>query len=479
PAPSWYPIPALPPALRLELGPPRYPPHYARTALETIGLLALGTIQYWMAAAENKRDWDFPRWDQRLSGTNIRFDNNTHATNNLLHPLAGGAYYGFARSNGLSVGEAALTAQIAAAIWEFGLEWREKASINDLITTTAAGTAVGEFWVQLASYLNSAPSQGGWARELAAATLGFPVWFHDRLDGREPDPRAPPDNLGLSAAYRHRFTLDLQNSWLDDTYEQHQQLVSVRTSAELSSLSGFLEARSLSTLFAEGNFSEASLDLGFGASGLESVDIGFDAVLAGYYRQWAEPGLSGFLAGLGTGLRFVNRDTIQPGDQYALAHFAGPSLAFFWKAACCVVSLASRLYGDFAAIHSLAWPAVHRADPGDVFKSTLERGYQYNLGASSHSYAALRLYALVFEAQYELGAYRSIEGLDREQEQITNDLPGTEKLDERRFFAALEPPGTPLRFYAGLERLLHDSKLGTDKASRLERRFVAGAGVVF
>ncbi|HVZ36199.1 MAG TPA: DUF3943 domain-containing protein, partial [Polyangiaceae bacterium] len=377
-----------------------------------LGLLAIGTGQYWMSASANHRDWDFPRLSERFEEQNIRFDNNTHVTNNLLHPLAGGAYYGLSRANGLSVGESVLYAQVSSAIWEWGLEWREKVSINDMIATTAAGTAVGEFWVQLAAYLNSAPGGGGLPQQAAAATLGVPVWVHDQLDGRSADPSPAKDRLGLSSAYHHRFTLDVQNAWLDDAAERSGRALGVRLAAELSSLPGFLTPRTYARPFAGGQFSEGLLDLQFDGSGLENVDVAFDAVLAGYYAQWATPQVLGLITGVGTGLEFVDRNTLDSGDQYALAHFVGPTVALFRKGEIFSWTIASRLYGDFAPIRSLAWPKVHAADPSATYKSTLERDYQYNLGFSNRSYAELRVHALLLSGEYSWGRYRSIQGLD-------------------------------------------------------------------
>jgi hypothetical protein len=60
---------------------------------------------------------------------------------------------------------------------------------------------------------------------------------------------------------------------------------------------------------------------------------------------------------------------------------------FFRKGETVSWTLASRFYGDFAPIRSLAWPRVHAADPSAVYKSSLERQYQYNLGFSNRSYA--------------------------------------------------------------------------------------------
>jgi hypothetical protein len=77
------------------------------------------------------------------------------------------------------------------------------------------------------------------------------------------------------------------------------------------------------------------------------------------------------------------------------------------------------------------------------------------------------------------GSYRSIQGLDRFQEAVTRDLSGAEMLDNHKFSMAIEPPRTPLRFYSELESRAHESSLGGQAAQRLERRLVAGAGLVF
>ena len=44
---------------------------------------------------------------------------------------------------------------------------------------------------------------------------------------------------------------------------------------------------------------------------------------------------------------------------------------------------------------------------------------------------------------------------------------------------AIEPPGAPVRAFAGVERFWRESELGGERAGRLERRFVAGMGLAF
>ena len=125
-----------------QLGPGRYSPSYARAVLEVAGVLSLGVAQYWSNSKGNSEDWDFPRWSDRFSSHGVRFDNNTNVTNNVLHPLAGSAYYGLSRANSLSVPAAAAFTFAGSAIWEGTLEWREKVSINDMVATTFGGVMI-------------------------------------------------------------------------------------------------------------------------------------------------------------------------------------------------------------------------------------------------------------------------------------------------------------------------------------------------
>lgn len=462
-----------------EPGPVAGEPAYLRAVLWNLGALGLGTAHYWLSASTNSRDWDFPRWSERFNEENVRFDNNVHVTNNLLHPFAGATYYGLARLNSLSVSESFVYAQVSSALWEWGLEWREKVSINDVIMTPNAGTALGEFLVQLGAYLNSAPGDTNWAQDVARATLGLPVFARDRLDGIRPDPSAPPDRLGFSSAYHHRFTTDFQQLWLDDAAEQAQVIRGLSLGATLSSLPGFGKPEAIDTAFAQGNFTEGYLDLGFDGSGLREAELRVAAVLAGYYTQRANPGVTGLLVGLGTGLEFVDRDTLGRRDQLGILHFVGPALNLLVKRGSLELTLAGRAYGDFGAIRSMAWPAVRAAAPDAVFKSTLQQAYQYHLGASSRVSAELRAGAARLALEHAYGVYHSIDGLDRFREDITHPIEGTETLEERRASLAIEPVSSIVRFHLGVERLSHASELGGFRGGKLERRLLLGAGFAF
>jgi hypothetical protein len=103
-------------------------------------------------------DWDFPSLKQRLTFEAWRFDNNPFPINFAWHAYDGSQYHLFARSNDLGL-LASMGYGIGTSLaWEFGVEFREKVSINDVIVTTGAGTAIGEAVHWLGRYLESAPS---------------------------------------------------------------------------------------------------------------------------------------------------------------------------------------------------------------------------------------------------------------------------------------------------------------------------------
>jgi hypothetical protein len=337
---------------------------------------------------------------------------------------------------------------------------------------------MGEFLVQLMSYLNSAPGETGTAQDVAASTLGFPVWMHRKLDGETADATPATDELGFSAAYDHRFTLDLERGWLDDASEGSQSTQGVALSAQLVSMPDFLQPVTMSVWFAQGNFSRGLVQLSWDGADLAETKVVFDSVLTGYYTQYHAGGTTGLLLGLGTGLEFIDRDTIARPDQIALAHLTGPVAGVFYSAGGFDLRTVARLQGDFATIRSLAFRRVRQEYPDDVFKSSLqERQYQFHLGISTRLSVAAQLGPARLTFEHGFGEYASIDGLDRFQERITRDPEGRETLSERRLELAIEPSGLPWRFYAGIERLSHESRLAATAGGRLERRLLAGVGL--
>jgi hypothetical protein len=111
-------------------------------------------------------------------------DNSKFGVNQLGHPYQGSMYHGFARSAGLSYWESLPYVLGGSAMWEVAGETGTP-SRNDLITTTVAGSFLGEALFRMA---NLVLEDGGglprpW-REVGAAILspamGFNRYFFDK-----------------------------------------------------------------------------------------------------------------------------------------------------------------------------------------------------------------------------------------------------------------------------------------------------------
>jgi len=84
----------------------------------------------------------FESWKKNVR-EGFEWDNSGFLTNQVLHPYQGSTYYNAARSNGYTFWESIPFTLYGSFVWEFFLE-RDYPSINDLITTTVGGIAMGE-----------------------------------------------------------------------------------------------------------------------------------------------------------------------------------------------------------------------------------------------------------------------------------------------------------------------------------------------
>jgi hypothetical protein len=105
-------------------------------------------------------------------------DNDPFATNQLLHPYQGSLYHGFARSAGLNYWEALGYDFVGSAVWEVAGETGSP-SLNDQITTTVAGSFLGEALFRMSSYLlERGGEHPGFFRELGAAVTAPSAAFN-------------------------------------------------------------------------------------------------------------------------------------------------------------------------------------------------------------------------------------------------------------------------------------------------------------
>jgi hypothetical protein len=112
-----------------------------------------------------------------------KYDEDPFNVNQFSHPYLGATMHGIARSSGLSFWESLLYSNIGSYAWEVAGE-RGPPSINDMITTSQAGSLLGESLFRMASLVleNDGRPPGFW-RELGAAALLPPLGFNRLVYG--------------------------------------------------------------------------------------------------------------------------------------------------------------------------------------------------------------------------------------------------------------------------------------------------------
>jgi len=111
------------------------------------------------------------------------FDDDAYTMNQFFHPYGGSLYYGFARSAGLSFYESFIYTFAGSTLWEYAGE-KTRPSVNDQITTTFAGSFLGEALFRMAQLLfEDVDGSPGIFRELFAALISPPTGLNRNAFG--------------------------------------------------------------------------------------------------------------------------------------------------------------------------------------------------------------------------------------------------------------------------------------------------------
>ncbi len=463
----------------------RKPVHRVRAIVEESLILLLGTLYYVVDPLSNRRDWDNPAYSDRLTLRAASFDDNLNTTNHLLHPIAGALTYSLARSNGLGAPEAFLHAAISSFVFETLLEVHDKPSWNDMIYTPIGGTAIGEFFYRLGDYLNSAPAKENLGQAIAANTIGLERRLHARADGEIGPTSMPPDNLGLSSAYWHRFMFASQTSLVHNDLGENGALFGLLASAELVAMPGYLLPGHFARTFGSGNFTEMSLRLGIGSSGLDDIAFRSSATLLGYYTQHYDSiprgihGIAGMI-GLNTALDFGATKILGRRDQLSTAHLFGPAANLWLADGDFLARFSGDVHLDFASLRSLAFDRWRQQFSTEGTRFVLsDQGYVFDLGVSFRARAELdwRWMDLVLNMAY--GQYGSLDGDDRHQELVTKDLHGTEQVLELGATLGLQHDASPLYVRLGGTELRRWSSFGIVREHRYDRTATLTVGARF
>ncbi|MEZ4468042.1 MAG: DUF3943 domain-containing protein [bacterium] len=462
-------------------------PHHLRNLAFQVGILTIGTSWYWLEADANARDWDYPNFIDRLSIDAFRFDNNHFTINHLSHPISGGAYYLSARASNLGVAGASLTAFLSSAVWEFGLEFREKVSLNDQMFTPGAGIAIGEAYYRLAHYLNSAPGGGTFLHKSLAWLIGFPVALQRWADGIDPVDDDLVDSLGFSGAYTHRFRLAWRGAIEDDPFGAEELAQGFQLEGDLIAIPGFQKPGKFSLLFEDGNFTHFDVALAFEKDTGEGahVDLWMDSALWGQYQQdYTGPpdAISGLASRLSLSFSFehVQRWVPRPRDRRAVLHLPGANAAVWGAYKGLIAHLELALHPDFTAMDSLAFPLWKGIHPDLTARSVTEsRGYYFGWGGSSWLAASLRYGGLELDGRIRFTYVTSIEDLDRAQEKIDEDVEMQDSLLEYRAALGYAIPDWLASARLELQHMARRGQAGRARGFRKWNRYAASVGMQF
>lgn len=428
-------------------------PKYLRTAVELTALVGIGTAWYWFEKDKNALDWDLDSIRMRFRAEAYRYDNNPFPMNFIWHAMSGSFYYAFARANDLDVFASFASGFLASWLWEFVMEFRERVSINDQIVTPGAGVVFGEFIYKLGRYFGSSPGGGRAKHKALRWTVGLPVALHDAMDGRTPPPPGSrADERGFHPDIAARFRLSYGPGLASATTGPDFVIHEVDFEGTLVSLPGYLRPGHFQRFFADANLTSLRLRTRIGGSGSgRGMEMSGETVLLGLHHQAIDEGGSGGAWGgaatIGTSVTYLYRREHFDHFDDELAPFGFPGLhldthTYLGRAS---LHLGARAHGEFAGVHSGAYPAWEDDHPMGRAKTILRKqGYYYGWGGSARFLAELRMPWLVFGGSIRTGVWNSDEGLDRTQNQVKDDVRGRDRALDMEGYLRLLPFDGPL-----------------------------------
>jgi hypothetical protein len=241
------------------------------------------------------------------------------------------------------------------------------------------------------------------------------------------------------------------------------------------------------TLFTQLHFSSS-----FNAGGLQDLSVFMNALLLGYYHQKLSRDADGTLRGasfiLGSvlGYELSSHDWRETGidDRYAMVHILGPRLDLAIWCQGTRLRLTLDASGDFAAITAFALDAFRKVGTTEFAKEVLdERGYYFALGFTTRLQVTFNTRAVEVGAGGRYSYYDSIEGLDRHEEEITQDVDTTDEIASVRIWMAHNLFNSLMQFTLSYEKLWRSGTASggsmSAHASETEDRFLGSLRFLF
>ena len=424
-------------------------PAYFRAALEELLFLGVGTAYYWLYRERNVADWDDPSLRARLSGDAWRYDNNALPVNYLLHPATGMGAYMLARGNRIGVPASFAYSFAASFAWEWGVEFREKVSLNDTLVTPGAGLAFGEFFHKLGRYLDSTPNPGAMRSALQWSPIGLSVRAHRALDGLPVTADRPRDSLGMSSDIWHAFEFGYRAAASRTAGHRSYPVHGYFFAGRLVSIPGYLRAGSFDRFFSRADLTALELYTEHSSRGVGLTVVADTVLLGQHWQRITSLGRSarqGWAVTLGTSVGASYHRSKANGFDEQLGALHLPGLAADWHGLTSdfTVGVHARLNPDFVGAGATAYSDWEADNSDEVGKSILRKqGYFHGWGGSARVGAEVAYGPVALSGSAFYGQYWSQQGLDRAPDLVTADVRA--RAHQLRASGALlvTPPGVP------------------------------------
>jgi len=423
-----------------------------------------------------------------------RFDSNPFSFN-WFHVISGAAYYQQGRASDLSWLYSWMMAVAGSTWWEIIAEADEVIAINDQINAGLGGFAVGEPWYQIGHYLGH---QHGFFQR-ALSFLNPIVKLNHWLDRKDPSAKyyVQPGWRDLSLFVGARRLAPAGLEARTDTYFGFH--------ARLLGLPEYGMPGEVRRTVKDVYFSEITLDYATRHGHVEETRFFTKAVAWGRFVQRIADDRTGYSLTWGLGSAFelfkkrpladydahpvpVKTDLEQLHldeprnftDKLGILHLAGPVLDWTVFRRDLRLRTVVEAYGDFAMVNSTAihdYSLFH--DITGLKTIVFYYGYFYGFGGSFSASASLDYRNFRARGQAELGAWGSVDVLDRFQDEVTNNAHLTDSRTRFLLGVGWKMPGAPLELFADIESVRRWGRLEEIRSHRLETKAFAGLAFSF
>ncbi len=468
------------------------------------------SIRYWATYAAWVEDWQFQlNWKDQskrfFSFQANKFDSNPFRTN-WTHGLGGAVYFNIARYHNLNLFESVLFETATSMVWEYFTEWREVVSLNDNFFSGIGGLPIGEPLYQLGKYLLS---RKGTISHIAGYIINPVFGISDLFGGKkwrsdfEEEYFSSPD---------FKLSLSNENIRFKDNSKESGNRFNFRIGSEFSKIPGLGKPgdkelkMKLTTTF----YSDIEFGVSIGSGGTEEYTFNTKVIYFGVFNQRIDLQKNGklkgysFYLGASSAFNYYNKKAFeeydkgafhydftadeqpeQPTnftDKLAIINLIGPSARLTLYSSPFKLDISTDAYFDFGLVNSFALNKY--SEENDIFsprmKTTLTHyGYYYAFGYTFNMNSTLEFSNFFISGALRYQRYGSIQGLDRFQDEIRDDIKVYDSRSELKGAFGYNIPGSNLSISLLYNRIAREGTIRDVMVNEVETRIYSSLSITF